>query len=417
VSLAAEQLKIATADGIMAREVKKIEQERVSLRQAMLQSLGATQQLKELTQVGSVYSQISKGLTEFRSAETLLGQQYKGLMATSVPSLTQAFKAWQDSQHEQQKHIRKMLEPLADIRKSFMVDESIRQQIKDATLGATAIRDQFKDVLSGLSSVGSVAKMWAQQMEATQAQTRSAFDNLKIGRAISQQLKDFEQINKQWRVFPELLGVVGSLKEIQNQIGKVAFPSIDWGSAVALAKLLGQEGLEEQLAHLGIEPDGSLHEPTETPEKGLLSRRQSDAVSLVGLLLAVIGIWMALQMFYYQESAGAIQQAKNDEQANKHMRQLESLSRLVEKALLQAAKAEEERFIVRERTATVRSKPEHGSAVKGKLMPNEVVRAIDRSGKWVEVEYYHWLHEEYRTGWVLKKYLERVPANYSNAKT
>lgn len=73
----------------------------------------------------------------------------------------------------------------------------------------------------------------------------------------------------------------------------------------------------------------------------------------------------------------------------------------------------EERFVVRERPATVRSNPEHGSAVEGKLMPNEVVRAIDKEGKWVEVEYYHWLREEYRTEWVLKKHLERVPANYA----
>ncbi len=126
---------------------------------------------------------------------------------------------------------------------------------------------------------------------------------------------------------------------------------------------------------------------------------------------------MALQMVYYQENAGTIQQAKDDEQAAKQMRQLESLSRLVEKALEQATKAKEERFVVRERTATVRSKPEHGSAMEGKLLPNEVVRAIDKNGKWVEVEYYHWLHEEFRTGWVLKRYLERVPANYSKAKS
>jgi uncharacterized protein YgiM (DUF1202 family) len=159
-----------------------------------------------------------------------------------------------------------------------------------------------------------------------------------------------------------------------------------------------------------------LQEQGEVPEKGLLSRKQSDAVALMGLLLAIIGIWMTIQIFYYQENAGAAQQAKTDEQAAKHFRQLESLNHLVEQALEQAAKAQEERFVVRERIATARSKPEHGSAVEGKLMPNEVVRAIDRKGRWVEVEYYHWLHEEYRTGWVLKHYLERVPANYAKTK-
>lgn len=412
MSLALDQLKGVTVGGTLAREVARMEQERASWRQAMLQGIGTTQQLKELTQKGSTYSKLAKELTEFRSSISIVGQQYKELMAATSPA-TQVIKAWQESQREQQEYIRKMLEPLAYIRKSFMLDEGARQRINEAT----AIRDQFKDALSGLSGVGSVAKMWAQQMEETRARTGRVLEGLKIDSAISQQLNDFEQINKQWRVSPELLGVVGSLKELHSQIGNVVLPTIDWGSAAALAKLLGQEGLEEQLAHLGIAPDGSLREPAEAPEKGLLSRKQSDAVALVGLLLAIISIWMALQMFYYQENAGTIQQAKDDEQAAKQMRQLESLSRLVEKALEQATKAKEERFVVRERTATVRSKPEHGSAMEGKLLPNEVVRAIDKNGKWVEVEYYHWLHEEFRTGWVLKRYLERVPANYSKAKS
>lgn len=379
-----EQLKAATVGDTLAREVARMEQERASWRDALGQSVSAAQQIKEL-------------------------------MAATSPAL-QTIKVWQESQRAQREHIRKMLEPLADVRKNFMFDDGTRRLIKDAALGATTIRDQFKDVLSGLSGVGSAAKMWALQMEETRAQTRSALEGLKLSSAISKHLRDFEQINKQWRVSPELLDVVASLKGLQDQLGKVALPTIDWGSAAALAKLLGQEGLEEQLAHLGIEPDGSLHEPAEAPEKGLLSRKQSDAVALVGLLLAIISIWMTIQIFYYQENAGTAQQAENDEQAAKQLRQLESLNLLVEQALEQPVKAQEERFVVRDRTATVRSKPEHGSAVEGKLMPNEVVRAIKKDGKWVAVEYYHWLHEEYHTGWVLKKYLERVPANYSNAK-
>lgn len=397
----------------IGQELARMEQERASWRDAVTQSMSAAQQFKELTPVDLAYSQIAKDLAQFRTAASLVGQQYKELMAATSPA-AQAIKAWQESQREQQEHMRKMLQPLAEIRKSFMLDQSTRQLIKDAALGTNAWRDQLKEAM-GLSGVGSVAKMWAQQIEQMQAQTRSAFESLKLSSTLSQQLKDFEHINNQWRVSPELLGVVRSLKELQEQIGRVSMPTIDWGSAAALAKLLGEEGLQEQLAHLGIGPDGSWHEAKEAPEKGLLSRKQSDAVALLGLLLSIISMWMALQMFYYQDNAGAEQQAKTDEQAAKQMRQLQSLSRLVEQALEQAAKAQEERFVVRERPTTVRSKPEHGSTVAGKLMPNEVVRAIDKDGKWVEVEYYHWLHEEYRTGWVLKKYLERVPANYAKA--
>jgi uncharacterized protein YgiM (DUF1202 family) len=91
------------------------------------------------------------------------------------------------------------------------------------------------------------------------------------------------------------------------------------------------------------------------------------------------------------------------------------LTVLIGQALAKAAIQSEERFVVRERPATVRTEPEHGSPVQGKLLPNEVVRALERKGRWVEIEYYHWLHEEYRTGWVLKHYLERVPASYSKS--
>ena len=81
---------------------------------------------------------------------------------------------------------------------------------------------------------------------------------------------------------------------------------------------------------------------------------------------------------------------------------------------MQEASRQEQRFVVKGRVAVVRSKPEHGAAVLGKLLPNEVVRPISEDGKWIEIEYYHWLHQEYRTGWVLKKYFLRVARPASN---
>lgn len=94
---------------------------------------------------------------------------------------------------------------------------------------------------------------------------------------------------------------------------------------------------------------------------------------------------------------------------------IEALSKLVEKAVEQEAKRQEERLVVLDRVAAVRSKPEHGSAMLGKLLPREVARPISESGKWIEIEYYHWLHKEHRTGWVLKKYFQRVPANFGRS--
>ena len=164
-----------------------------------------------------------------------------------------------------------------------------------------------------------------------------------------------------------------------------------------------------------INTDGSMRESKELPERGLLSRKQADALALLSLLLTIL-------VFIYQEISSQQDKAKTEafqiqttDSLRAQAQQIQSLTFLIEKALAQAAQVPEERMVVRERFAIVRSEPEHGATVEGKLMPNEVVRSIGRDGKWVEVEYYHWLREEYRNGWVLKKYLERVPANHVRA--
>jgi hypothetical protein len=129
-----------------------------------------------------------------------------------------------------------------------------------------------------------------------------------------------------------------------------------------------------------------------------------------------------LLFFIYQEVSSARWQAATDEKLAKQAEVLEtqrnmmeSLAKLVEKALVHEAQHQEQRFVVRDRVALVRSRPESGSSVVGKLFPREVVRPIAEDGKWIQFEYYHWLHQEYRTGWALKKYFQRVarPSKHS----
>jgi hypothetical protein len=412
VSLDFEKIKSAAGVstlGSVAQKLARLEEGRASWRSALAQSDSVSKQLRELSGVGSIHAQMMKDVMAWKTPAMSIAQQYKDLMGEESSAM-QTIRQWQEAQRAQDESIRKMIEPLADIRKSLLLDTATQKLLKDFA-GLGSINDRFKEVVDQATRMDATTALWAKQIEDSQTQTKKILEGMTLGSSVQNYLKEFEQINKQWRVAPELLNVVGSLKELQSQFGKLALPTIDWGSAATLAKLLGTEGLEEQLAYLGIESDGSLREATEAPEKGLLSRKQSDAVALLGLLLSIIAIWMTVQIFICQENAGAAQQAKNVELADRQFRQLESLNRLVEKALTQATKEQEEHLVVRERIASVRSKPEHGASVQGKLLPNEVVRAIDKDGKWIEVEYYHWLHEEYRTGWVLKKYLERVPAS------
>lgn len=391
----------------------RIEEERSSWRKALIDTDLIGKQVRELAG-NSVYAQMANELKSVQSPAQSIAKQYEDLLGSSS-AIGSAYKAWQESERLQMEQMRKMFDPMAEIRKSVLGDTITQQLIKELADGSS-MRSNMKAMTEQAFGIGSVAKMLAQQVEDSRTQTKKLLEGLGVGSSIQSYLKDFEHINKQWKVPNEVLGIVGSFKELQDQLGKVALPTIDWGSAAALAKALGPEGIQEQLAMLGIEPDGSIHEYAEQPEKGLLSRKQADAIALVSLLLGIL-------FFLYQEISSQQDKAKTEAfQARAttalqvQTQQIQNLTVLIEKALVQAAQAPEERFVVREGIATVRSEPEHGSSVQGKLMPNEVVRAIDKCGKWVEVEYYHWLREEYRTGWVLKKYLERVPANYSKAR-
>lgn len=390
----------------------RIEEERSSWRNALIDSDLVGKQVREL--VGNtIYAQMAKELKALQSPVISIAKQYEDLLGSNS-AIGSAYKAWQESERTQREQMRKMFDPMAEIRKSVLGDTTTQQLIKELTDGSS-MRSRMKAITDQALGIGSVAKMLAQQAEDSRAQTKKLLEGLGVGSSIQSYLKDFEHINKQWKVPNEVLGLMGSVKELQEQLGlgKVALPTIDWGSAVALARAMGPEGIQEQLALLGIEPDGSMNPMEGLPEKGILSKKQTDVITLISFLLIFV-------VFFYQEYNSSLQQAKTDAfQAQTvamlqvQAQQIQNLTILIEKTLVQAAQEPEERLVVRDRIATVRSKPERGSAMEGQLMPNEVVRKTDKDGKWVEIEYYHWLHEEYRTGWVLKKYLERVPANYA----
>jgi hypothetical protein len=238
-----------------------------------------------------------------------------------------------------------------------------------------------------------------------------------VNTGLQQVMKSFEEANKHWAVPSALVESLSPLKAWQEQVGKLSLPVMDWESAAALAKILGQGGIESQLAALGINPDGSVNPDfVEQEEEGLgLSRRSMDLMTLLGFILAfLVPIYQEISSSQWQAATDKKLEAQAD--ALEGQRKLiEALTKLVEKALVQEAKRQEERFVVRERVVVVRAKPEHGSVVVGKLLPSEVVRPVSEDGKWIEFHYYHWLHQEYRTGWALKKYFHRVarPASAS----
>lgn len=385
----------------------QLAKEQESWRKAIGESESLTKQLQELS---GQSSSLQRLLDEARGPSVHIQKCIEEALGPSSSAM-QTFSALAQAQAREQGSIRKMLEPLADIRKSLAVDDSIQKIVRDFSAFKDPTEGLFKDLLS----VSSAASAWTKQFEEAHVQTQKLLDSLTGSQSVQRFFKDFEQINRQWKVPDEVLSVSSAFKDLQDQLhlSAINLPSIDWASAGTLARLLGTEGIADQLKRLGIEPDGTFAEQTETAKETGSGWGRPDPWTILSLILT-------LMIFWYQEQSNSQQQAKNDafqQETSKRLiaqsQQIQTLTLLLQQALVQAAQAPEKHFVVRERIALVRSRPERGSAVESKLMPREVVRMIDQKGKWIEIEYYHWLHQEHRTGWVLKKYLERVPANHA----
>lgn len=363
----------------MINQLRKMEQDRSSWIKAMTDAQSLADQLKKFVGQDSVAVQVAKQI-----------------------------RAQEDS-------MRKMLEPLANIR-SHMLEDRFTQRMMDELSKPFISRDQFAKLTGQINDASSFMQGLHSSVDNSMERARLILAESSVSSGLQQMMKQFEDANKHWTVPSALLESMSPLKAWQEQVGRISLPVMDWTSAATLAKLLGPEGLQSQLAALGINPDGTFNPQfVDQEERGIgLSRKTMELMALLSFVLAV------LVPIYQEYSSGQWQAAtdkKLEAQADAiegQRKMIESLTRLVEKALVKEAKQQEQRFVVRERVAVVFAKPESGATEVGKLLPNEVVRPISDEGKWIEIEYYHWLHQEYRTGWALKKYFQRVARPAAN---
>jgi hypothetical protein len=366
--------------------------------------LGGSHALNEYRKLEQERSTWMTAMAESNS----LAEQIKKLVGQDSAAVYMA-KQMHEAQKAQEDSIRKMLDPLVNIRSGLLADGSIQRMI-DEFSKPLAATDHFTKLLDQVAGPSAYLKSLHFVSDSSIEHTRRVLAETSVSTGLQQVMKSFEEANKHWAVPSALLESLSPLKAWQEQVGKLSLPVMDWASAAALAKVLGQDGIESQLAAWGINPDGSINpEFVELEEKGLgLSRRSMDLMTLISFILVFL-------VPIYQEISSSQWQAATDKKLEAQAgalegqrKMIEALTKLVEKALVQEAKRQEERFVVKDRAAIVRAKPEHGSAVVGKLLPNEVVRPVSEEGKWIEFQYYHWLHQDYRTGWALKKYFQRV---------
>lgn len=402
--------------GSVASELRRLELERASWMTAMTQSHSLAEQMKKLVGETSLAAQMSKQARELQAHS--LAEQLSRLSPENSPAF-QVAKQWQEVQRTEQESIRRMLEPLQDIRRSLAKDSAIERVLEDLAK-PPAVSEQLARLVEQAADSSALLKSVHSDIETSMESARKILADVSVSSGIGQLMKSFEEANRRWIVPQPLRDSIGALQALQEKIGRLSLPVIDAASAATLAKVLGPEGIKAQLAAMGINPDGSVNVQFVQPEDGLgLSRKTLELMSLLGFILALL-------IPLYQELSASRWQAATDRRLDgqserievlganleAQRRTIQALTKLVERALVQEVKRQEERFVVLDRVAIVRSKPEHGSAVQGKLLPREVVRPISERGKWIEVEYYHWLHQEHRTGWALKKYFQRVPANF-----
>ena len=385
------------------------------MQKSILQLDLVTNHAKALASI-SAATQMTQALKAFQTpALASVAEQYQDLFSARSAA-ERALESWRDEEFKRQDEWRKLISPVSEIQKSFDSIDSWTHLTGGFSV-AKAFRDQIRLAQEQFSANSLLAKTMAEQGSAMRRLSNTLAESMKAGSAIQDYLKDFERINKQWQIPDGLLGFMQSFKSIQEQLGKVTLPTIDVASAYALADVLGKEGIEEQLSLLGIRPDGTFQAPAEPTGRGILSRKQSDVIALIGLLLAIL-IPLYQELMNHLEKSGEDDYKAQIQAAMKIQAQrIASLNFLIEESMERAAQEPEEKFVVRERVAKVRMEPKNGSTVEGEVLPNEVVYPVSRRGKWVEVEYYHWRQGKWQTGWVLKKYLERVPANYANANS
>jgi len=310
--------------------------------------------------------------------------------------------------------IRTMLDPIADIRKSVMMDSGVNMMLEDLAR-PMLLSDELAKIAKEASGFGSAIKAMQESMQASFVHAQQSIAASSISSSFSQVMKTYEEAQKFWTVPSGLIESVGALKAMQDQIGRLTLPVMDWTSAVTLARILGPEGIEAQLEALGIGLDGTI------TEEGLQEGAQGIGLSRKTLeLMALLSFIFAILIPIYQEISSREWQNQTDKKIDAQgqllkvqAKTLEALSLLVEKAFEREAKRTDARFVVLDRVATVRVKPRNGSTVVGNLLPRETVKPIAAQGKWIQIEYYHWLRQEYQTGWALKKYFKRVPVSYN----
>ena len=113
--------------GSLASELRRLELERASWMAAITQSHGLAEQMKKLVGDTSLGAQVSKQVKELQADS--LAERVRRLIPENSLAVQMA-KRWQEVQRAEHESIRRMLEPLQDIRSSLLKDSATERMLE-----------------------------------------------------------------------------------------------------------------------------------------------------------------------------------------------------------------------------------------------------------------------------------------------
>ena len=307
---------------------------------------------------------------------------------------------------DQSRHWKKFTEPLSQIRESLLFSDQVTKAMATSSLGWQNTARELVESLSASTAAMRMSDEISKQMKGIS----------------SLHLERFTELTKPYQGLLDSIAsdsfAVKAAREMSahNWAKQFQLPIIDSAAANAIAAIWGQEGVEKQLNSFGIDYEQLLQSLEKTP--GKIQSPLQFKIPPVDFWTA-FSILLAILMFIYQCRDSAQTESRLASEIQLSREEAANGAQLIEQllqTLIESKQPNEEgetQFVVRARVATIRAFPKGGSSVIAEIFPNQVVTLIGENGKWIEVQYFDWLKQEIRTGWVLKKYLVRVPSSKS----
>lgn len=288
------------------------------------------------------------------------------------------------------------------------------------TLASTVSSNQY---ISSLNDSTASAAALAWQRNALEAST-GLQNSFALAQAVSTASIEKAIANCMGDIASQFNGQLDFKNRLQELVGGMS--TFDLATTASLARYHGVEGLAKQMAALGLEPSKYLGDEDESQESEVATDKainfEHSALAITSLdvfrqlLINIIAayIWAVF-------IASAVPNPDLDAQ-NKKISRIESLVEKLPQLIESQVEAIVRRqllsvdafFVVKERTAKLRAAPDAGSGVLALAFPNQKLKLLEENGKWIKVEFYDYLAQITREGWILKKYCSRLPSRHSD---